>query len=57
MLSKYVGEMQISAFPQLALLLFFGAFVAVVGWVVWGMKDTERDARLPLEDNEKGEER
>ena len=52
MLGKYIGEMNISAFPQLSLVIFFGVFVAVLAWVIFGFKPSaaEAQSRIPLDD-------
>lgn len=51
MLSGIVGSVDISFWPQVALVLFFGIFV-VAGVRVWRMapQDSDAAARLPLDD-------
>jgi cbb3-type cytochrome oxidase subunit 3 len=52
-LSDVVGGSGLSGYAQIALILFFVVFVAIVARVFWPSRkaDVERDRFLPLDDD------
>ena len=56
MLRDVMSDLGLSTYPEVALVMFFLAFVGIIAYLLIRKKETwERVSRLPLEDTKSGD--